>query len=222
MGGGGKPKIYIVTSHLNQHKKNIEFDISCSCYIQAGSALTDIRLCEVLDNVGDNISNENEFFCELSAGYWIYKNDNIHDYLGLYHYSRGLDISDEDICAIMSNKIDVVLPAMLKCSQQLACRLHFMDIEVIMQALSSKEEIAAFERYLLGNTFYVGNIVFARSEIFKNYYAWMFNVIRKCEKYMNEKGISIPKRLWGYYGEHLTNVYFLNKDFKVIQVNLKA
>ena len=42
--------------------------------IQAGMALTQERVADVLDNNGENISCMNANYCELTALYWIWKN----------------------------------------------------------------------------------------------------------------------------------------------------
>lgn len=45
------------------------------------------------DNEGDNISDENDYYCELTAIYWIWKNLQA-DYKGLFHYRRFLTIEN--------------------------------------------------------------------------------------------------------------------------------
>ena len=42
--------------------------------IQAGAELADVRLCELIDSTGVNISAKNKQYCEMSATYWIWKN----------------------------------------------------------------------------------------------------------------------------------------------------
>ena len=41
----------------------------------------------VQDNVGNNISIKNPYFCELTGLYWAWKNLDA-DYIGLVHYRR--------------------------------------------------------------------------------------------------------------------------------------
>ncbi len=46
---------------------------------------------QVTDNTGDNISIKNPNYCELTALYWMWKNQTDEDILGLFHYRRILN-----------------------------------------------------------------------------------------------------------------------------------
>ena len=80
---GNKLDIYIVC-----HKEAYIPDIGCFKPIQVGAALTSRRLSGMQpDNEGDNISEKNKSFCELTAQYWAWKNSS-SDYVGFFHYRR--------------------------------------------------------------------------------------------------------------------------------------
>ncbi|MCD8292021.1 MAG: DUF4422 domain-containing protein [Prevotella sp.] len=56
--------------------------------IQVGKSLNhNLDLHIQPDNEGDNISDKNDYYCELTALYWIWKNTTA-DYKGLCHYRR--------------------------------------------------------------------------------------------------------------------------------------
>ncbi|MBB2201037.1 DUF4422 domain-containing protein [Gluconacetobacter tumulisoli] len=66
---------------------------SCFIPIQVGKTLSGEDIYPVTDGTGDNISERNHSFCELTALYWIWKNTSGQDYVGLFHYRRHLDFS---------------------------------------------------------------------------------------------------------------------------------
>ncbi len=82
-------KVKIFVSYKDKHKilqNNIVTPI------QTGRAIADETFNEMLgDNTGDNISNKNPRFCELTAQYWVWKNlEKVEnpEYIGFMHYRR--------------------------------------------------------------------------------------------------------------------------------------
>ncbi len=102
-----KTNIKILTAY---HKPDILFKNDMICPIHVGrdvlaqktdevsqknlKALTDLMIG---DNTGDNISNKNLYYNEMTALYWAWKNySSLGDpqYIGLMHYRRHFDIKD--------------------------------------------------------------------------------------------------------------------------------
>lgn len=63
--------------------------------VQVGAALADHRFEGMFhDDEGENISEKNPYYCELTAQYWAWKNLDA-DYYGLFHYRRYFSFADE-------------------------------------------------------------------------------------------------------------------------------
>ena len=80
---GNKCKIYIVT-----HKKFKPPVDPMYVPIQVGKQNTKKNLNILSDDTGDNIAYKNANYCELTALYWIWKNEMQADIIGMCHYRR--------------------------------------------------------------------------------------------------------------------------------------
>ncbi len=84
------PNIKILIAHCNRRCPALHTEILSS--IQVGSALADHLFADMLhDNDGENISEHNPKYCELTAVYWAWKNQDklgTPDYIGLMHDRR--------------------------------------------------------------------------------------------------------------------------------------
>ena len=189
--------IYAVRSLRDLHKSNRQYESEYIKYIWAGAKLADCKLEGITDDSGDNISEENPYFCELTAGYWIYRNDRENDYLGLYHYSRGLNITDEELEGIVDAGIDVLLPIPYITRHEVVTRGMRIGAEMLYEVFSNvcPEYLSSLETYFLGKIFFAGNIVFAKRQIYCQYYAWMFTVFHEYMRITKERCIEIRPRV---------------------------
>ena len=76
-------------------KKADLFDCECIIPVRGGAVYDTTDGGGIIgDNTGDNISEKNRTFCELTTQYWAWKNVDA-DYYGFCHYRRYLSFSDK-------------------------------------------------------------------------------------------------------------------------------
>lgn len=215
--------IYTVKSHVDKPLKEDVSRYFWEIPIQAGAALTKERICEVRDDMGDHISHRNRRYCELTALYWIWKNDAA-DYAGLCHYRRHFELKEEMLRKLLVSDIDVVLtiPILNVPGVREVYRHDHVerDWDVMLGAirrLSPEYLPAAIE--LQNGIFYYGyNMFLARKEILDDYCAWLFPILTYCEAHCEEKTDSYQKRYIGFLAERLLSIYFLHHeaDYKIV------
>lgn len=196
--------------------------------IQAGTALTEERICRICDNTGDNISHKNRQYCELTALYWIWKND-WSDYVGLGHYRRHFEMEEGMPEKLAYSDIDVVLTIPI---------FDFPSVgEVYRRDHVERDWLVMFEgirelcpEYLnvakemeTGRFYYAYNMFIMRREILEKYCAWLFSLLSYCEKRCRtenngEQRKGYQGRYMGFLAEHLMSVYFSyhEKEYKIV------
>lgn len=190
--------------------------------IQVGADQTDIKISDIRDNIGDNISFKNCNYSELTASYWISKHGQ-SDYLGLYHYRRVLNVDEDDLYRIVENDIDVVLPYPILLYPNIETHhkrcIKDDDWSVALKALEDVDPryAQALPEIYKRQSFYHFNMLIAKKEVFRNYVEWMYKVTSRIEKISNPKGCDRADRYIGYIAENLTTLYFTyhNKDLKI-------
>lgn len=190
--------------------------------IQAGAALTEIRVASVCDNEGENISHKNPNYSELTASYWIGKHGKAA-YLGLYHYRRILDVSHKEWEKIFANDIDVILPyPSIQYPDAKAHHSRYLrdeDWDAMLQALKelAPSYAKALPEIFSDRYFYNFNILIAKKEIYKQYCDWLFPILARTEEVSVPKGSERRDRYIGYLGESLTTLFFRyhEKDFRI-------
>jgi len=77
--------------------------------VQVGAVLSDARFDMQHDDIGENISAKNRRYCELTAQYWAWKNQNA-DYYGFFHYRRYLSFNEKELVTYADAQKDVLQP----------------------------------------------------------------------------------------------------------------
>lgn len=194
--------------------------------IQVGAALCSERIADILDCDGDNISEKNGNYSELTALYWLWKNRLLietvkedEEYYGLAHYRRILELSEDDMLRLSDNDIDVVLPYPMPYEPDINEHhkryLSDDDWGALLAALKELQPryVNAVPQVFGQRYFYNYNIILARKNVLSEYCSWLFPILERVEKLSTPKGNERSDRYIGYMGEALETLYFMyNKD----------
>lgn len=168
------------------------------------------------DNVGENISEKNPRYCELTALYWAWKNSNA-DYIGLVHYRRHFAGKGDKGTLVLSEaeellaRSDVVLPKKRNYYIETvgAHYAHTFDqthLEVVKKALKrySPQMIDAFEKHLNEKTGHIWNMAIMQRNILDEWCDWLFTILNYVEQLIDFKDMTpFEARVMGRLSERL-------------------
>lgn len=196
--------------------------------IQVGAANTDVRIADLMDNQGENISNKNGNYSELTGLYWMWKNKlcqegssegELGQYYGLVQYRRAFDFSEDDLLRLMDNNVDVVLPYPMPYEPNIHAHheryLKDVDWQALLEALEELQPEYAdyFFRVLEQQYLYNYNAILAKKAVLREYCEWLFPILERTEELSEPKGWERTDRYIGYMGEILETLYFIkNKN----------
>lgn len=209
---GQKLHIYVVHSEfdkeLNENIQDTAYEIS----IQAGAALASNIYYEAVDNVGDNISDKNEQYCELTVLYWAWKNDRA-EYIGISHYRRKFYLDAADIATVLSGDIDMAVTVPIINTDTVKGQ-YIKDHgenewDVMAEAVGklAPQYSGALEKVGDGSFYYAYNMFIAKREVMGDYCSWLFPILSYCEKKIGKKEDAYQNRYIGFLGERLLTVY---------------
>lgn len=212
----GSTHVYSVRSVYDKKLKE-QYEPDWEIPLQVGASLSAERLCDIRDNIGDNISEKNPQYCELTGLYWIWKHDRA-EYKGICHYRRHFCLSKEDIDALPSSDVDVILTTPVvnfPDVKSVYCHDHAETDWTAMEA-AVKRLAPEYEEDLrfLGRSryYYAYNMFLARREIFDNYCQWLFPILDYCEKNCAVHKDRYQERFIGFLAERLMSVYFMHHE----------
>lgn len=227
--GFSESKIYIYKAKFYKDKK-LQTYVTNPNYVipmQVGAGNTDVRVADVLDSAGENISERNGNYSELTGLYWIWKNRIQKKYYGdgcyygLAHYRRLFELTEDDLLRLTDNDIDVVLPYPMPYEPNIEEHhkryLSKTEWNAVLQALEElqPEYAKAFEEILKQQYFYNYNIIIAKSDILDSYCRWLFPILFKIEELNDPNKDKKPNRYIGYIGETLETLYFMHNSNKL-------
>lgn len=203
--------------------------------LQVGAALANRNILPNRDDYGENISYKNRNYSELTGLYWIWKNilnDSLitrNNYVGLAHYRRFLDLTNDEMLKLIDNEIDVVLPYPMPYEPNIEAHhnryLSQNEWSAVLQALNElyPEYAKVFIKILKQKYLYNFNIILAKGQVMNAYCEWLFPLLFRIEQLSDPNGTKIPNRFMGYIGETLETLYFMyNKNsFQIAHVGFR-
>ena len=189
--------------------------LGCDGAVKAGVDIA--GKADFYDNTGDNISDKNPNRCEMTAHYWVWKNrlDTDDEYVGICHYRRTLDLSDEDLIRVKENDVDVVLPFPMihypSARVQHTWYVPEKDFELLQRVVGELQPSYAekFDEIFNEPYFYNYNMMLAKKEVFADYCGFLYPILDRIEELSEPKGTDRHDRYTAYMSESLTNLYFM-------------
>ena len=231
-----KVKIIVAT-----HKKYKMPDDELYLPVQVGSEGKE-NLGYQVDNNGENISNKNSTFCELTGLYWAWKNLDA-DYIGLCHYRRHftckklIPFSEDTKFKILLNKkqteeilkdTDIILP---KKREYYIENLydhykHTMYVETLDETRKIIEEkcpnyLPEFDKLHKRTSAHMFNMFVMKKEYLNDYCEWLFDILFELEKRIDSsKYDSFHARYLGRISELLLDVWINTNGLKYREVKV--
>lgn len=207
------------------HKPDIVYCDEVYTPIHVGRAISrfkDEMSYMIGDDTGDNISEKNPYYCELTAQYWAWKNLDC-EYIGLCHYRRYFEqkITIENIDKLLGSKYDALCVEskydIYNCGTRLITASCLEDFQIFMYSIKkiSPHMYEFAKEFLMKNEVIPYNMFVMKKELFSEFAEWQFAVLSEMEKHVLLSNYTRGKRIYGYYAEMMLPVFLKFKKCRV-------
>ena len=196
------------------------------------------------DNDGENISEKNPYYCELTGLYWAWKNLNA-DYIGLVHYRRyfaqneKIPKNEEDRFnnVLTSEKldklfdeVDIVLPTKRKyyienIYDHYKKTMYIEPLDEARKILEEKypEYVQEFDNLHKRTSAHFFNMFIMKKEKLDEYLTWIFDILFELEKRIDPSQYdSFHARYLGRISERLLDVWLYTKGYEYREVKFMS
>lgn len=181
------------------------------------------------DNTGDNISHKNKTYCELTGMYWLWKNYQEADYIGICHYRRylinenGLLFKEAELLELLK-QYDMITTKLLTLPGSyydgFNVNHHIKDLlttGLVIEELYP-EYSNTFEQLIHGPHTYFGNIFITSKKEYDRYCQWLFDILFEVEKKCDFTGYNgYQMRLFGFLSEFLQTVWIQYHHLNILE-----
>lgn len=192
------------------------------------------------DNTGENISEKNPYYCELTALYWAWKNLEA-DYIGLVHYRRHFKdvtkkhakgknrfsyILTQETIENLLNKTDIILPKKRKyyIETLYSHYQHTMYVETLDETRNIIKEmhpeyLVEFDRQMKCTSAHLFNMFIMKKEYVEEYCNWLFSILEELENRIDySKYNAFHARFFGRISEMLLDVWINRNHLSYVEV----
>lgn len=182
--------------------------------VQAGAACHE-RLAYQGDDAGENISEKNSVYCELTALFWAWKNMDA-DAAGLCHYRRYFQEPgkkaplQKETLEKMLMEYPVILPKkrnyFIETGESQFVHAHGQEsLDALRGTLKHlyPSYLSAFDQSMARTAGHRFNMFIMRREQFDAYCAWLFEILFETEKRLRPPA----PRMMGYLSERLMDAW---------------
>lgn len=194
------------------------------------------------DSEGENISNKNPYYCELTGLYWAWKNLEA-DYIGLVHYRRYFTknvkiqknekekfknvLSKKEADKIL-DKVDVILPRKRRyyienMYDHYKHTLYIEPLDKTREIIEEKypEYLEEFEKLHQRTSAHMFNMLIMKKEILNDYCNWLFDILFELEKRVDSSQYdTFHSRFYGRVSELLLDVWINKNGIKYEEVKV--
>jgi hypothetical protein len=193
------------------------------------------------DDMGDNISSKNPYYCELTGLYWAWKNLKC-DYIGLAHYRRYLDnknliyrilngkfisiLSEHEVKGLLK-KYDVILPKKrryyIETLYSHYAHTHYVDhLDKTREIIINRypEYIGSFDKVMRQKSGHMFNMFIMKKGLADKYCDWLFSILFELENNIDiSQYDSYQARLFGRVSELLLNVWIEKNNVQYAEIS---
>ena len=216
-----RTKIFVMT-HKKFHPPHDEIYIP----LQVGRVLGE-DLGYLGDDTGETISARNPFYGELTGMYWLWKNYQNVDLIGICHYRRYF-FDDSGKLMTQQQYETELLEADILVSDPIYAPKSYLEYygdahNVNDMLLAGKiiqklypNDYSAFEQVMRGRKYYFGNLCVMKKQLFDDYCSWLFSVFFEMEELIDVSNYDeYHKRVFGFLSEELLLVYITARKLRV-------
>lgn len=198
--------------------------------IEVGAAKRSAFIYKLHDDVGVNISSENEYYGELTGLYWVYKNIKINedDIIGFCHYNKSLKIGKSKACKwLHKNPFGIITAEPCKIRNH----PNSDEVEAVINLLkeNGKKQYEAWNKLYdnkaaaKAETCRGGNMFITSGAVFHDYCIWLFDILGRMRKVIGDKpDVDVNMRRYcAYMGERLLSVYIEYKGLSTYDAQIR-